>query len=156
MSDSPLTPEICAGVVSELNGLLPSGVIVLSRSNQTLWRDTAYSRLCASLPSKEQHAIAITPPDRRVGAQMAADESSAYRRLIQQKLNRAMQRVRRQFEALRRPTSPPADIPHEADAHHNRCLIDDPTTLPSNVIEGWLSDTSKITKPLLLGKGERR
>lgn len=111
-------------------------------------------------------------PERRVGAKSAAalDERWAERHRIRTIVNRAMQRIRRDFEASRRPAVQLVGASRRSKFRHKKrfervapviqlrlaALYRTPdveTMLPSDVIKGWQDDTSKITNPLLQGDG---
>jgi hypothetical protein len=167
MCAATFAPEFYAKAIAKLGTLVPQDTIALNSSNRDLWWRLARDLVCDALTHTEQRALELKLPVRRAGVASSAVLSAMRdeKRRIQTKVKRAMQQIQRRFAALRRPTRLMKGSHRSSIWRHKRkaesaklklaARLDDKdkTMLPGEVIKGWLADTSKITKPLLEGKG---
>jgi hypothetical protein len=157
--------EFYEGVVAKLSPHIPPGVKEINRLNKELWRERARQLVCAALQVPPDVLLYFNsrPPIRRQGGPSSEklDEVWAEKRRAQTKVAHALQQIQRCFAASRRSSSQPPGSSRSAkrryaslhDTIPDKRKSDVVTVLSSEVTKRWLSDTSKITKPLLKGIG---
>lgn len=161
MGPTHFPAEFFDGVVTKLCSHVPPGVKIINRANRELWWKQSRGMVCDALPPDELKLLHARLPRRRHGIRSSEQLDVAWveKRRVQTKVAHAMQQIQRAFAVSRRLPRPPKGTSRSSTWRHKHAaspiqrMPDAITTLPDGVINGWLEDTSKITKPLLKGTG---